>query len=148
MRHRKRSVKLSRTDSHRRAMFRNMVTSVLDKERIETTLPKAKEARRFTDRMVTLGKRGTLHARRQALSYIMDKQVVSKLFSELATRFAGRNGGYTRIIRTGFRRGDGAEMAILELVDRIAPAPKPPKESKKKEKQKGDQTPKDGPPSD
>lgn len=148
MRHRKRSVKLSRTDSHRRAMFRNMVTSVLDKERIETTLPKAKEARRFTDRMVTLGKRGTLHARRQALSYIMDKAVVSKLFSELAARFAGRNGGYTRIIRTGFRRGDGAEMAILELVDRIAPPPKPPKESKKKEKQKGSQAPEEAQSSD
>lgn len=148
MRHRKRSVKLSRTDSHRRAMFRNMVTSVLDKERIETTLPKAKEARRFTDRMVTLGKRGTLHARRQALSYIMDKAVVSKLFSELAARFAGRNGGYTRIIRTGFRRGDGAEMAILELVDRIAPPPKPPKESKKKEKEKGSQAPEEAQSSD
>ena len=137
MRHRKRTVKLSRTHTHRRAMFRNMVTSLLDKERIETTVPKAKEARRFADRMVTLGKRGTLHARRQALSYIMDKEVVSKLFSELATRFAGRNGGYTRIIRTGFRRGDGAEMAFLELVDRIAPPPKPPKEGKKKEDQKG-----------
>ena len=137
MRHRKRTVKLSRTDTHRKAMFRNMVTSLLDKERIETTVPKAKEARRFADRMVTLGKRGTLHARRQALSYIMDKEVVSKLFAELATRFAGRNGGYTRIIRTGFRRGDGAEMAFLELVDRIAPPPKPPKEDKKKKAQKG-----------
>ncbi len=137
MRHRKRTVKLSRTDTHRRAMFRNMVTSLLDKERIETTVPKAKEARRFADRMVTLGKRGTLHARRQALSYIMDKEVVSKLFAELATRFAGRNGGYTRIIRTGFRRGDGAEMAFLELVDRIAPPPKPSKEAKKKEEAKG-----------
>jgi large subunit ribosomal protein L17 len=126
-------------------MFRNMVTSVLDKERIETTLPKAKEARRFTDRMVTLGKRGTLHARRQALAYVKDKEVVSKLFSELATRFAGRNGGYTRIIRTGFRRGDGGEMAILELVDRIAPPPKPPKESKKKEAQKADKPPEEAP---
>lgn len=145
MRHRKRTVKLSRTASHRTAMFRNMVTSVLDKERIETTLPKAKEARRFTDRMVTLGKRGTLHARRQALAYVKDKEVVSKLFSELATRFAGRNGGYTRIIRTGFRRGDGGEMAILELVDRIAPPPKPPKESKKKEAQKADKPPEEAP---
>ena len=141
MRHRKRTVKLSRTDTHRKAMFRNMVTSLLDKERIETTVPKAKEARRFADRMVTLGKRGTLHARRQALSYIMDKEVVGKLFAELATRFAGRNGGYTRIIRTGFRRGDGAEMAFLELVDRIAPPPKPAKEDKKKKAQKGGQAP-------
>jgi large subunit ribosomal protein L17 len=132
MRHRKRSVKLSRTASHRRAMFRNMVTSLLGQERIETTVAKAKEARRFTDRMVTLAKRGTLHARRQALTFIMDQDVVSKLFDELARRYADRNGGYTRIIRTGFRRGDGAELAILELVGRLAPKPEP--EKKKKDK--------------
>ncbi len=113
-------------------MFRNMVTSLLAQERIETTVAKAKEARRFADGMVTLGKRGTLHARRQALAFIMDKDVVSKLFSVLAPRYADRNGGYTRIIRTGFRRGDGAELAILELVGRIAPKPKPEKEEAKK----------------
>jgi len=133
MRHRKRTVKLGRTASHRRAMFRNMVTSLLAQERIETTVAKAKEARRFADRMVTLGKKGTLHARRQALTFIMDKDVVSKLFSELAPRYADRNGGYTRIIRTGFRRGDGAELAILEMVGRIAPKPKLEKKKGKKE---------------
>jgi len=113
-------------------MFRNMVTSLLAEERIETTVAKAKEARRFADRMVTLGKRGTLHARRQALAFIMDKGVVGKLFDELAPRYADRNGGYTRIIRTGFRRGDGAELAILDLVGRIAPKPKPEKKKAKK----------------
>ncbi len=132
MRHRKRSVKLSRTASHRRAMFRNMVTSLLAEERIETTVVKAKEARRLADRMVTLGKRGTLHARRQALAFIMDKDVVAKLFDAIAPRYLDRNGGYTRIIRTGFRRGDGAELAILELVGRLAPKPAPEKKKAKK----------------
>lgn len=132
MRHRKRSVKLNRTASHRRAMFRNMVTSLLAEERIETTVAKAKEARRFADRMVTLGKRGTLHARRQALAFIMDKEVVSKLFDEIAARYTDRNGGYTRILRTGFRRGDGAELAILELVGRLASKPAPEKKKAKK----------------
>jgi len=110
-----------------------MVTSLLDQERIETTVVKAKEARRFADKMVTLGKRGTLHARRQALAFIMDKEVVSKLFSVLGPRYADRNGGYTRIIRTGFRRGDGAELALLEMVGRIAPTPKAEKKKAKKE---------------
>jgi large subunit ribosomal protein L17 len=113
-------------------MFRNMVTSLLDHERIETTVEKAKEARRFADRMITLGKRGTLHARRQALAFVTDKQVVGKLFSVLAPRYADRNGGYTRIIRTGFRRGDGAELALLEMVGRMAPEPKPEKKKKAK----------------
>lgn len=132
MRHRKRTVKLSRTSSHRKAMFRNMVTSLLEKERIETTVAKAKEARRLADRMVTLAKKSTLHARRQALAFIMDKEVVSKLFSVLAERYADRNGGYTRIIRTGFRRGDGAELALVEMVGRIAPKPKAKKKKAKK----------------
>jgi len=132
MRHRKRTVKLGRTSSHRRAMFRNMVTPLLDQERIETTVAKAKEARRLADKMVTLGKKATLHARRQALAFIMDKEVVGKLFSVLAPRYADRSGGYTRIIRTGFRRGDGAELALLEMVGRIAPTPKPEKKKKKK----------------
>jgi len=113
-------------------MFRNMVTSLLDQERIETTVAKAKEARRLADKMVTLGKKATLHARRQALAFIMDKEVVGKLFSVLAPRYADRSGGYTRIIRTGFRRGDGAELALLEMVGRIAPTPKPEKKKKKK----------------
>jgi len=98
------------------AMFRNMVTSFLDKERIRTTLPKAKELRPIAERMITLGKRESLHARRQALAFIKDPGVVSKLFAILAPRFAQRNGGYTRIIRLGFRQGDGAPMAILELI--------------------------------
>jgi large subunit ribosomal protein L17 len=143
MRHRKHTVKLSRTSSHRKAMFRNMVTSLLAQERIETTVAKAKEARRFADRMVTLAKRGTLHARRQALAYVMDEEVVAKLFSVLGPRYADRNGGYTRVIRTGFRQGDGADLAILELVDRLAPSPKrekketkaaAPKEAKKEKR--------------
>jgi large subunit ribosomal protein L17 len=98
------------------AMFRNMVTSFLDKERIRTTLPKAKELRPIAERMITLGKRESLHARRQALAFIKDTGVVTKLFEILAPRFAQRNGGYTRIIRLGFRQGDGASMAILELL--------------------------------
>jgi large subunit ribosomal protein L17 len=97
-------------------MFRNMVTSLLDKERIKTTLPRAKEIRPITERMITLGKRETLHARRQALAFIKDPSVVAKLFETIAPRFAQRNGGYTRIIRLGFRDGDGAQMAIIELI--------------------------------
>jgi len=97
-------------------MFRNMVTSLLDKERINVTLPRAKEIRPLAEHMITLGKRESLHARRQALAFIKNPEVVSKLFSDLATRFAQRQGGYTRIIRLGFRDGDGAQMAILELL--------------------------------
>nr|WP_320010057.1 50S ribosomal protein L17 [uncultured Desulfobulbus sp.] len=117
MRHRKAGRKLGRTASHRDAMFRNMVTSLLEQERIVTTVPKAKEARRVAEKMITLGKRGDLHARRQALSYIRSKDIVAKLFDELSTQYADRQGGYTRIIRTGNRAGDAAPMAILELVD-------------------------------
>jgi len=97
-------------------MFRNMVTSLLDHERIRTTLPRAKSLRPIAERMITLGKRETLHARRQALAFIKDPAVVAKLFSTLAPRFADRSGGYTRIIRLGFRDGDGAQMALLELI--------------------------------
>ena len=117
MRHRKTGRRLGRTTSHRRAMVRNMVTSVLDEERIVTTTPKAKEVRKVVDKMITLGKRGDLHARRQAQSFIQDKNVVAKLFNELGPEYADRNGGYTRIIQTGNRRGDCAPMAILELVN-------------------------------
>lgn len=117
MRHRKSGRRLGRTSSHRDAMLRNMVTSLLDQERIVTTVPKAKEAKRVTERMITLGKRGDLHARRQALSYIRSKNIVAKLFDQLSAQYADRNGGYTRIIRTGTRLGDAAPMAILELVD-------------------------------
>lgn len=117
MRHRKAGRKLGRVSSHRDAMMRNMVTSVLEHERIVTTVPKAKEARRVVDQMITLGKRGDLHARRQAMSYVRSKSVVAKLFDDLSTQYAERQGGYTRIIRTGIRSGDAAPMAILELVD-------------------------------
>ena len=116
MRHRAAGRKLGRKTPHRIMMFRNMVTSFLDKERIRTTLPRAKELRPIAERMITLGKRESLHARRQALAFIKDPLVVAKLFSTIAPRFAQRAGGYTRIIRLGFRDGDGAQMAILELL--------------------------------
>ncbi|MCL7487940.1 MAG: 50S ribosomal protein L17 [Desulfobulbaceae bacterium] len=116
MRHRKAGRKLGRTAAHRKAMLRNMVTSLFEHERIVTTVPKAKEARRVADKMITLAKRGDLHARRQAHSYIQSKDVVAKLFDEIQGQFADRQGGYTRIIRTGVRQGDAAPMAILELV--------------------------------
>lgn len=115
MRHRKSGRKLNRTSSHRQAMFRNMVTSLLDHERIYTTLPKAKEIRRWTDWMITLGKRGDLHARRQSLAVIRSKDIVHKLFADLAPRYQNRPGGYTRIIKAGYRRGDAAPMCIIEL---------------------------------
>lgn len=116
MRHRKFGRKLGRTTSHREAMLRNMVTSLFEHERIVTTTPKAKEARRFADKMITLAKKGDLHARRQALGFIRSKDVVAKLFDVIGQQFIARNGGYTRIIQTGIRQGDAASMAILELV--------------------------------
>ncbi|GFN36903.1 50S ribosomal protein L17 [Tepidimicrobium xylanilyticum] len=108
--------KLGRRTDHRKAMLRNQVTSLLKHGRIETTVTRAKETRRMAEKMITLGKRGDLHARRQALAYIYDEDVVKKLFDEIAPKYADRNGGYTRILRLGPRRGDGSEMAILELV--------------------------------
>lgn len=108
--------KLGRPTDHRRAMLRNLVTSFLDHGRIETTVSRAKETRSMAEKMITLGKEGTLSARRQALAYITREDVVSKLFSEIAPKYADRNGGYTRIIKVGPRRGDAAETAILELV--------------------------------
>ena len=117
MRHRKRHGKLNRSPSHRKALLRNMVTSLLDQERIETTDAKAKELRRVADRMITLGKRGSLHARRQALSVIRSEEVTSKVFDELADRFRERPGGYTRVLKVGRRTGDAAPMSIIELVE-------------------------------
>ena len=117
MRHRKSGNRLSRTTSHRKAMLRNMVTSLLEHERIVTTTPKAKELRKLADQMITLAKRGDLHARRQALAVIQSKEVVAKLFDELKDEYMDRNGGYTRIIQTGRRNGDAAPMAIIELVN-------------------------------
>ena len=116
MRHGKSGRKLNRSSSHRLAMFRNMVTSLLDHERIYTTHAKAKELRRWADWMITLGKRGDLHARRQALQVIRDKAVVHKLFTDLAQRYQARSGGYTRTVRVGFRVGDGAPLSLIELM--------------------------------
>ena len=108
--------KLGRPTDQRIAMLRNLTTSVLENERIETTVTRAKEVRKLAERMITLGKAGTLASRRQALSFVTKEDVVTKLFAEIAPRYTERNGGYTRIIKTGPRRGDAAEMAILELV--------------------------------
>jgi len=114
------------------ALLRNMVTEFFDKERITTTVPKAKELKPFAEKLITLGKRETLHARRQALAVIRRKSVVQKLFDTLASRYADRPGGYTRIIRTGFRKGDSAETAILELVDNELEAAAEPEEKSSK----------------
>ena len=108
--------KLGRASDHRDAMLRNLVTSLLENGKIETTVAKAKEVRSLAERMITLGKQNTLHTRRQALSYITKEDVVTKLFGEIAPKYADRNGGYTRIVKIGPRRGDAAEMAIIELV--------------------------------
>jgi large subunit ribosomal protein L17 len=120
MRHRKLRAKLERPAGHRRALMRNQVTSLLEHERIETTDAKAKVLRRVADRMITLGKRGTLHARRRALSVLRDREVAAKLFDELAERYAERPGGYTRVLKVRQRVGDAAPMSIVELVDRRA----------------------------
>ena len=116
MRHGKSGRKLGRTSSHRLAMFRNMVTSLLEHERIYTTDAKAKELRRWAEWMITLGKRGDLHARRQALQVVRDKSVVHKLFTDLAQRYQARNGGYTRRVKVGVRVGDGAPLSLIELM--------------------------------
>ncbi|NKD44394.1 50S ribosomal protein L17 [Haematospirillum jordaniae] len=110
--------KLNRTSSHRKAMFANMAAALIRHEQIRTTLPKAKDLRPIAEKLITLAKRGDLHARRQAIAQIGDETVVSKLFSVLAERYQGRPGGYTRVLKAGFRYGDCAPMAIIELVDR------------------------------
>jgi len=116
MRHLVKGKKLRRNTAQRRALLRNLVTSFLEKERIRTTLAKAKAARPLAEKMITLAKKDTLHARRQALRFIYKKPVVKKLFEELGPRFSERPGGYTRIIKVGVRSGDGADMAVLELI--------------------------------
>ena len=118
MRHGVSRRKLNRTSTHRTAMFANMAVSLLKHEQIKTTLPKAKDLRRVVDRLITLGKRGDLHARRQALSVLRDRKIAAKLFDQLAERYEKRPGGYTRVLKAGFRYGDMAPMAIIELVDR------------------------------
>ena len=126
MRHLKAGRKLGRTSSHRKALFRNMVTSLFEHERVQTTDAKAKEVRRVAEKLITLGKRGDLGSRRRALSYIHDKGVVHKLFTEISPRFEGRPGGYTRIMKLGNRRGDNAPISVLELVQE-AHVPRPAK---------------------
>jgi large subunit ribosomal protein L17 len=127
MRHRVKGKKLGRDTAHRRALLRNLVTSFLEKGRIRTSLAKAKAARPLAEKMITLAKRDTLNARRRAIRFIFRKEVVKKLFAELGPRFSERPGGYTRIVKIGARRGDGADMALLELIGT---------EFKKKEKKK------------
>lgn len=116
MRHLKQGRKLNRSPSHRLALLRNMATSLLRHDRITTTDAKAKELRRWADWLVTLGKDGSLHARRQALAFVQDKAVVARLFSELGPRFRDRSGGYTRIVKVGRRRGDAAPLSVIELL--------------------------------
>ena len=116
MRHRNYGKKLSRNTEHRRALLRNLVTSLLLKERIETTVAKAKAARPVAEHLITLGKRGDLHARRLAASYVLNPDALQALFGDIAKRYASRPGGYTRIVRTGWRKGDGADLAVLELI--------------------------------
>jgi large subunit ribosomal protein L17 len=130
MRHRKAGVKLGRNSSHRKAMFRNMVTSLFKYDRIRTTDVKAKELRGWADHLITLAKRGDLHARRQALAIIREKDVVHKLFEEAPGRFGEISGGYTRIIKEGIRKGDAAPLSIIELV--AADKTASPKAKKKK----------------
>ncbi|GAB3593951.1 MULTISPECIES: 50S ribosomal protein L17 [Acetobacter] len=118
MRHRVAGRKLGVTSSHRAAMFRNMAVALIKHEQITTTLPKAKELRPVVEKLITLGKRGDLHARRQAFAQLRDEVIVRKLFAAVAERYKGRNGGYTRVLRAGVRYGDAAPMAVIELVDR------------------------------
>ncbi|WP_313199957.1 50S ribosomal protein L17 [Rhizobium sp.] len=118
MRHAKAGRKLNRTASHRKAMFTNMAASLITHEQIVTTLPKAKEIRPIVEKLVTLGKRGDLHARRQAISQVQDQDAVRKLFDVIASRYATRNGGYLRIMKAGYRQGDNAPLAVIEFVER------------------------------
>ncbi|MEQ8447277.1 MAG: 50S ribosomal protein L17 [Pelagibacterium sp.] len=118
MRHGKAGRKLNRTSSHRKAMFKNMSASLIKHEQIVTTLPKAKELRPIVEKLITLGKRGDLHARRQAIAQIGDETMVKKLFDILGPRYKDRNGGYTRVLKAGFRHGDNAAVGIIEFVDR------------------------------
>ncbi|MCP4749158.1 MAG: 50S ribosomal protein L17 [Desulfobacteraceae bacterium] len=130
MRHRKTGVKLNRTTSHRQAMFRNMVTSLFKHDRIRTTDAKAKELRRWADHIITLAKRGDLHARRQAMAIVREKEVVHKLFEEASEKYGNKNGGYTRIVKIGRRAGDAAPLSLVELIFEVE---KKQKDKKKKE---------------
>jgi large subunit ribosomal protein L17 len=133
MRHQVKGRKLRRPTAHRRALLRNLVTSFLEKERVRTTLAKAKEVRPLAEKMITLGRRGTLHARRQVLAFLKKEAVVTKVFDDLGPRFGQRPGGYSRIVKLGRRMGDGAQLAMLELVGTEFKK----KTKKKKDKDKG-----------
>jgi len=133
MRHQKAGRKLGRTSSHRKAMFRNMLTSFFEYERIETTDVKAKELRKIAEKMITLGKKGDLHSRRQVIRVIHNKKVIKNLFDTIAPRYQDRNGGYTRILKVSRRRGDNAPLSIIELVPEKG-AKKPKKTSSKEKK--------------
>lgn len=135
MRHKNAHRKLSRNTSHRRAMLRNMVTGFLDHGRLMTTLPKAKEVRPLAEKMITLGKRDNLHARRQLQAYLLREAVAKKVFDTIAPRFADRNGGYSRIIKLGNRKGDGADLAIIELLGSELEVKKAERAAKEKDKQ-------------
>jgi large subunit ribosomal protein L17 len=138
MHHGKAGSKLGRTSSHKEAMLRNMVTSVIKHERIRTTDTKAKELRKLAEKMITLGKKGSLHARRQALAVVRDKDMVSKLFGELTERYRTREGGYTRIVKAGYRFGDNAPVSILEFIpdEKKKEKTKPKAKAKSKAKEK------------
>lgn len=140
MYHGKAGRKLGRTSSHREAMFRNMVTSVIKHERIRTTDTRAKELKKLAEKMVTLGKKGSLHARRQALAVVRDKEMVGKLFGELSERYRNRAGGYTRIVKTGYRYGDNAPVSILEFIpdEKKKEKAKPKAKAKSKSKEKAE----------
>jgi large subunit ribosomal protein L17 len=141
MRHRNGNRKLSRNTSHRRALLRNLVTDLLDHGRLMTTLPKAKEVRPLVEKMITLGKRDNLHARRQLQAYLLREAVAKKVFETIAPRFSDRNGGYSRIIKLGNRKGDGADLAIIELLGSELEVKKAERAEKAKEKEarkKGD----------
>jgi large subunit ribosomal protein L17 len=131
MRHNNAGRRLGRSTPHRIAMLSNMVNSLLTHERIETTLPKAKEVRRLAEQVITLGKTNTVHSRRKAFSIVKDRTIVKKVFDVLGPRFANRPGGYTRILKIGFRHGDNAAMSIIELVERSPKEAAPEKEEKK-----------------
>ena len=130
MRHRSGYKKMGRSPAHRRQTLRNLVTNLLERERITTTLPKARALRPLAEQMITLAKRDTLHTRRQAAAFLLSPPVVQKLFSTLGPRFSDRSGGYTRIVRAGWRRGDGGELALVELIGSELKPKKPKKEKK------------------
>ncbi len=144
MRHRVAGVKLGRSPAHRRALFRNLVTALMEREVLRTTDAKAKELRRWADRMITLGKQGTLHARRRAATVIARQSVLKKLFDEIAPRYKARSGGYTRVVKLGPRHGDAAPISLVELVERkgaesVQASPKKPQ--RRRDKTKGTKAP-------